>query len=188
GTGNSPRQRSLTSATIGASVHVEAAWWRYRTMHASPSWPSAKTSASTVTFSPSVRLAGNRPASISGETDSMATRFRPSADGPSLPAVWGAPARSAGVGGVGLVGLRLTGARATVQSYFPPPCRGVGWGEGLGGRNLIKWGSSAQLTLPPARRSPTSRSLTRRVSRRPCPVRGAPATPGETSALTCAPP
>ena len=38
------------------------------------SWPSAKTSASTVTVSPGVRLIGNRPPSTSGATDSMMMR------------------------------------------------------------------------------------------------------------------
>ena len=51
-------------------------------------------------------FAANRPASISGETDSIATRFRPAASGPGRAGGW-----------AGVVGLRLTGARATVQSY-----------------------------------------------------------------------
>ena len=38
------------------------------------SWPSAKMSAATTTSSPTVRLIGNRPPSISGRTPSMITR------------------------------------------------------------------------------------------------------------------
>src|ERR1700756_4123628 len=42
------------------------------------SCPSEKTSASTRTWSPTVRFAGNRPPSTSGETPSIMTRFLPS--------------------------------------------------------------------------------------------------------------
>src|SRR5439155_202933 len=50
----------------------------YFTTAARASWPSAKMSASTRTVSPTARLAGKRPASISGMTASMTTRRRPS--------------------------------------------------------------------------------------------------------------
>src|SRR5438445_600311 len=49
------------------------------------------------------------------------------------------------------------------------------------------WGCFARSTLPPARSSPTSRSLTRRASRQRWRAPGAPAMPGETSAWTCGP-
>src|SRR2546423_342620 len=59
-----------TPVGVGRSLYFKTA--------ARLSWPSAKTSASTVTVSPSARLAGKRPASISGMTASMTTRRRPS--------------------------------------------------------------------------------------------------------------
>src|SRR5216683_6001126 len=105
-TANSARQRSLTSGTMGTSVQSDSPSWRYRVTQASASWPSAKMSASTATFSPTERLAGNRPASTSGETDSMAIRFRPSACGLGRLEGWGAVA-----------GVRLTGARAMSKSW-----------------------------------------------------------------------
>src|SRR5579863_9175308 len=53
--------------------------WRWTsTEQAMESWPSVKTSASTRTRSPTVRLAGKRPASTAGVMDSMMTRLRPS--------------------------------------------------------------------------------------------------------------
>ena len=47
---------------------------RYFTTPASMSWPSAKMSAVTVTCSPTLRLIGKRPPSISGQTRSTMTR------------------------------------------------------------------------------------------------------------------
>ena len=72
------------------------------------SWPSAKTSASTVTVSPTARLAGNRPASTSGVTASMTTRRRPSTPVRAFTAAWGRAA-------AGRSTRLLTGARATNQ-------------------------------------------------------------------------
>src|SRR3954471_2892844 len=47
-------------------------------MHRTASWPSVKTSASTVIVSPTTRFTENRPQSISGTTLSMTARMRPS--------------------------------------------------------------------------------------------------------------
>src|SRR5688572_21794811 len=47
-------------------------------MHVSVSWPSVKTSASTIIESPAMRFTGKRPPSISGMTRSMTARPRPS--------------------------------------------------------------------------------------------------------------
>src|ERR1700687_6052601 len=97
--------------------------------HESASWPSAKMSASTATRSPTVRLLGNRPASTSGLTLSMAI-----------------PRRSAALGSgtleedcsEGLPTRRLTGTRATDQIVPqkhnpPPPVQGGGLGSGARG-------------------------------------------------------
>src|ERR1700694_1592689 len=96
--------------------------------HESASWPSAKMSASTATRSPTVRLLGNRPASTSGLTLSMAT--------PRRAAALGAAALAEDCS-EGLPPRRLTGTRATdqivPQKHNPPPpvqFRGEGWGEG----------------------------------------------------------
>ncbi len=90
---------------MGTSFQAWDDSWRQRSTQARASWPSANTSASTVTRSPRDRLAGNSPSSISGVTASMTTRRRPSA------------ARSGVIGGrtVGRSSLRFTGARATCQ-------------------------------------------------------------------------
>src|SRR5205823_4013674 len=102
-----PRQRSLTSGFIGASVHCSEEWCRYRRTDASESWPSANTSASTTTTSPIERLDGNRPASTSGVTASTTTRRR---------ALAGSGAVVPSAGDAEDTDLRRAGARATAQS------------------------------------------------------------------------
>src|SRR5262245_26808011 len=76
-TENDARQRSFPSNFIGTSVHCWVVSGRYRSRTVSASCPSAKASASTTTSSPTVRLIGNLPRSISGQTPSMATRCLP---------------------------------------------------------------------------------------------------------------
>ena len=90
---------------MGTSFHCWEDSWRHLSTLVTASWPSAKTSASTVTRSPTERLAGKRPASISGVTASITTRRRPS------------PARSGVIEGrtVGRSSRRFTGVRATSQ-------------------------------------------------------------------------
>src|SRR5690349_8657143 len=56
------------------SDQASSSSWRYRTAQATESCPSAKTSASTMTISPTVRLIANRPHSSSGVTSRMTTR------------------------------------------------------------------------------------------------------------------
>src|SRR6266571_411638 len=73
-TGNSARHRSLARGSMQISVHGSSFSWRYRKTHSSASCPSAKTSASTATVSPTTRLIGNRPHSSSGFTPRMTTR------------------------------------------------------------------------------------------------------------------
>src|SRR5439155_25506008 len=69
---------SLATSRIGAWHHLGSAWGRWRMTQASSSWPSANTSASTETRSPTTRLIGYRPQSISGSTRSMTTLRRAS--------------------------------------------------------------------------------------------------------------
>src|SRR6185437_3399641 len=83
-TTNSPRQRSLPSGCIGASLQAFSPSRRKRTRHASTSCPSAKQSASTITRSPTIRFTAKRPSSTCGETFSTTARARPSAGSEAL--------------------------------------------------------------------------------------------------------
>src|SRR5437899_48112 len=74
---NCPRHRSFPRNSRGASVQRASRSRRYKSTPVTTSWPSANMSASTTTFSPIVRLMGNRPLSISGVTASMTTRAAP---------------------------------------------------------------------------------------------------------------
>jgi hypothetical protein len=59
---------------MGASRQRRSFSWRYSSRADSASWPSVNMSASTTSPSPSTRLHGNRPASISGCTPDMMMR------------------------------------------------------------------------------------------------------------------
>src|SRR5438477_2864771 len=141
------------------------------------SWPSAKTSASTATLSPSARLAGKRPPSISGVTDSMATRMRPSTSGPGRTVAWA------------VVGLRLTGARATAKSYLAPP-GDVPWARRL--EPVILWHDHAALDrsrvrqgagpIPRARRRRDRGRRRARLGLAPCLARGGRGHAGDAAA------
>src|SRR3954469_13435434 len=71
--GHTPRQRSLSTNVIGVSRHARLPTTRHFKTAATTSWPSLKMSASTTRSSPTMRLIGERPQSISGCTLSITT-------------------------------------------------------------------------------------------------------------------
>src|SRR5262245_63626800 len=87
------RQRSLPNGAMGTSSQRDAPGRRYCMTADTASWPSVKMSASTTTRSPTARLMGNWPASISGLTPSMRTLRRPSL---GMEAALGAGSRAVG--------------------------------------------------------------------------------------------
>src|SRR4030095_15532915 len=66
-----PRHRSLSTKFIGVSRHARLPQTRHFRTAATMSWPSLKMSASTTRSSPTMRLIGERPQSISGCTLSI---------------------------------------------------------------------------------------------------------------------
>jgi hypothetical protein len=123
------RQRSLPRNSIGASRQRRSFSWRESSRADSASWPSVKMSASTTSSSPTTRLHGNRPPSISGCTPSMMTRrlsrpLRPSFAAIAFPRL-SDPAHPANASAPRIRSRRARGARAAAatQDSRVPACR-----------------------------------------------------------------
>ena len=101
-----PLQRSLSISRIGVSVQADASSARSRSAASSRSWPSAKMSAVTRSSSPTTRLTGCSPQSISGSTCSITIERRvPIASAPGSTAARAACAVRLRVERVVVIGL-----------------------------------------------------------------------------------